>query len=97
MGEGGLEKKNVMQLLHTVYDLQESIDHQVWKAHVDKAFEFLGQYGSSTDPYVGQTQGDQDFAVKWETVKTFRPFQPTLSNKEPKKTNFKIPAPVLTR
>jgi hypothetical protein len=26
MGEGGLEKKNVMQLLHTVYDLQDSMN-----------------------------------------------------------------------
>jgi hypothetical protein len=92
-----LEKKNVMQLLHAVYDLEDLMELAMLKTHVDKAFGFLEQYGRSTIPYVGQTQGDQQFAVKWEKVKTFRPFQPTLLDKELKRMNFKILALVLTR
>jgi hypothetical protein len=97
MGEGGWEKKNIMQLLHKVYDLQDFMDLAVWKVRVEEAIVFLEQHGSSTTTYVGQTQGDQQFADKWETVKTFRPFQPMLTDTELKRTSFKIPAPVLTR
>jgi hypothetical protein len=97
MGEGGLEKKNLMQLLHSIYDLQESMDRDVWKMHVTEAMAFLGSYGSNATPFVGLTVGDQQFAAKWELVKTFRQFSTTLTNKDFKRTSFKIPAPVLTR
>jgi hypothetical protein len=97
MGEGGLEKKNVMQLLHSVYDLQESVDRDVWKMHVEQATEFLLAFGAADTPYVGDTDADQQFAAKWELIKTFRPFGNVLSHKEINRTNFKIPAPVLTR
>jgi hypothetical protein len=84
-----------MQLLHSVYDLQESMEKEVWRLHVSEALKFLEAFGNT--PYVGLTQGDQQFADKWEQVKTFRQFNPTLTAKELKRTKFKIPAPVLTR
>jgi hypothetical protein len=97
MGEGGLDRKNIMQLLHSVYDLQESMEREVWRVHVAEALKFLEAFGASNTPYLGLTQGDRQFADKWELVKTFRPFQPMLTAKEVKRTRFKIPAPVLTR
>jgi hypothetical protein len=96
MGEGGLEKKNVMQLLHSVYDLQESMDRDVWKMHVKEATAFLDDFGNSDTPYIGVSNGDCQFATKWELVKAFRQFD-AMNNKETKWVNFKIPAPVLTR
>jgi hypothetical protein len=97
MGEGGLDKKNLMQLLHSVYDLQESMDKEVWRVHVSEALKFLETYSARDTHYVGLTQGDQQFADKWELVKTFRHFNAMLTAKELKRTRFKIPAPVLTR
>jgi hypothetical protein len=44
MGDGGLEKKNVMQLLHSVHDLQEAMETTLWKMHVSEAMKFLHYY-----------------------------------------------------
>jgi hypothetical protein len=97
LGEGGLDKKNVMQMLHSITDLQESMEGSIWNAHVEEALDFLATYGSSNTPYIGETDGDKQFAVKWELVKTFHDFNNTMTDKEEKKVNFKIPVPVLTR
>jgi len=40
-GEGGLEKINVMQMLHSVYDLQESLDQNEWRHILWKSTEFV--------------------------------------------------------
>jgi hypothetical protein len=95
MGEGALEKKNVMQLIHSVYDLQECLDNEVWKVHVDEAVAFYETYTTTT--YVGVNEGDRQFAAKWELVKTFRPFNNALTKKELARATLKIPKPVLTR
>jgi hypothetical protein len=80
MGEGALGVKNVMQLvLHSIYDLQECLDNDVWKLHVDEAVKFLEAY--STTAYVGALEPDELFAKKWELVKTFRHFDATLTKK----------------
>ena len=66
MGEGGREKKNVMQLIHSVYDLQESMDRELWKVHVSEAVKFTESHTNT--PYVGVSVPDQQFAVKWGSM-----------------------------
>jgi hypothetical protein len=61
MGEGGLEKKNVMQLLHSIYDLQESMDKELWKLHVSEAIHVLLAYTNA--PSVGVSIPDPQFAA----------------------------------
>jgi hypothetical protein len=95
LGDGGLEKKNVMQLLHSIYDLQDSLGNEVWNVHVAEAVKFMQAYTAT--PYVGITDADKQFALKWELVKTFRSFDALLTKKELERANYKIPAPVLTR
>jgi hypothetical protein len=97
IGEGGLEKKNAMQLLHSVYDLQASMPLEVWKTQVDNAVDFLQSYGGPNTPYIGITNGDRQFADKWEKAKTFRTFTATMTDKELRKIKCTIQAPVLTR
>jgi hypothetical protein len=96
MGEGGLDKRNVMQLLHTVYDLQESVCQEVWKFTVKDAQEFMLTYGYGND-YEGFTPADKTFAAKWMKVKRFRVFEDELTPQQEKKTNSKFSSPVLTR
>ena len=97
IGEGGVGNQNAMQLIHSVHDLQGSMELELWKTHVDIAIAFLLSYGAADTPYVGVTDGDRQFAEKWETVKKFRVFAPTLTDKELKGVRFTIQAPVLTR
>jgi hypothetical protein len=94
MGEGGLDKKNVMQLIHSVYNLQDSLEKEVWTMHCEAAMSFLNAHLSTV--YVGATEEDQLFASKWEKVKAFRQFQ-AMDEATMKKTVMTIPAPVLTR
>ena len=94
MGDGGLDKKNVMQLIHSVYDLQKSMDKELWKTHCHAACMFLNAHVDTV--YYGVTAGDKLFASKWEKVKSFRHFQ-VIDEVELKKTIMKVPAPVLTR
>lgn len=96
MGEGGLDKRNVMQLLHAVYDLQSSMSQDVWKLTVHEAQDFLLAHGGDNQ-YNGNTVGDGMFASKWNKVKTFREFPSTLSDSNKKKAASKLQAPVLTR
>jgi hypothetical protein len=63
MGEGDLEKKNVMQLLHSVHDLQDSMEPVVWKAHVKESLKFMEQHvGDEGTALVTDTEADQVFA-----------------------------------
>ena len=41
LGDGALDKVNAMQLLHTVWDLQESLDRDEWKHMLTIANEFV--------------------------------------------------------
>jgi hypothetical protein len=95
MGEGTLGMKNVGQLIHSVHDLQESLDIEVWKVHIDEAVKFLEAY--INNEYVGRTAGDECFASKWMHVKSFQQFDATIAKKDFKSTSYTIPAWVLTR
>jgi hypothetical protein len=94
IGEGGLDKKNAMQLIHSVYDLQDSMDRSIWKTHCEAAMTFLN--ANLETAYVGITQADNIFATKWEKIKTFRKFE-LIDADTFNKTVMKVQAPVLTR
>jgi hypothetical protein len=95
IGEGGVEVKNAMQLLHSVYDLQQCMDKDVWKTFANEAIKFMATFVDQA--YVGETEADQQFAAKWEHVKTYRVFAATLSDDDVKLVLLRIQAPVLTR
>jgi hypothetical protein len=96
MGEGGLDKRNLLQMLHSVYDMQSSVDTAVWQLLVTEAQEFMQQFGGQNN-YNGATGADVLFAEKWNKVKSFRDFPVTLSDETKKKVLSKFQAPVLTR
>ena len=96
MGDVGLDKKNLMQLLHSVYDLQDSMTHDVWKLIVQDSETFLLAHGGVNE-YNPVTPADIMFASKWNKVKTFRYFGTTITDRTGKKVKCKFQAPVLTR
>jgi hypothetical protein len=97
MGEGGLDKRNVMQLLHAVYDLQDSMSQDVWKVLTTEAVLFTNAYCTAANTYTGITIPDQQFAVKWNKVRGFRNFEEGLPDWKERRMTCKFPAPVLTR
>lgn len=98
IGEGGLEKKNVLQLLHSIYDLQDAMELDVWKTHVEESMKFMEKYYDiDGEPVPTETEADKAFAVKWSSVTGFVGFPPTLEEEYRKQVLRKLQAPVLTR
>jgi hypothetical protein len=91
MGKGGLDKRNVMQLLHLVYDLEESMTHEMWEFHVSKAYKFPSAYCDENVVYNGITQEDNMFASKWNKVKTFQCFDTSDANKRKALAMYQVP------
>ena len=96
LGEGGLGVKNVMQLVHSVYDLQESIDFEEYTEVMVEARLFVQHIQSNTDPHIyGESSPDDGFKQKMETIASFyKDFQLAGSFDDKVK---KMAAPVLTR
>jgi len=44
LGDGGIENVNAMQLLHTVWDLQESLDLEEWRHTLHLSSQFVAQH-----------------------------------------------------
>jgi len=44
LGDGGLDKANAMQLLHSVYDLQQALESDEWRYILTKSSEFVANY-----------------------------------------------------
>jgi hypothetical protein len=62
MGEGLVDQKNVMPLLHLVYDLQDSMAHEVWQLHIEDAQDSNLLYGDKDwTGYNGVTDADDMF------------------------------------
>ena len=69
LGAGGLGVKNVMQLAHAVYDLQESLDFEEYIEVVLEARSFVKKIQSNKDDCnYGETSSDADFKKKMETM-----------------------------
>jgi len=97
IGEGGLERKNVLQLLHSIYDLQDSMEMDVWKTHVEESLKFMKKHDIEGKPLPTDTAADKAFAEKWSTVIGFRVFCSTLDEEDRKQVLRRLQAPVLTR
>ena len=69
-GEGGLDKDNVLQVLHSVHDLEESMNADVWKCTSQLSNECTLQHLNS-EPQ----EGDDEFATNFNAVKSFYPFK----------------------
>lgn len=70
------------------------MDRDLWKTHCEAAVCFLN--ANIDSHYIGVTDGDKQFASKWEKIKIFRLFV-AIDEVAFKKALLKIPAPVLTR
>jgi len=106
LGEGALERVNAMQLLHSVYRLQESIDLAEWRHVLIKASEFVAEYDPTLineDPDLSTRQNEhrQEFYSKHNMILKYHTgFKKTVVNQD---ANYeggilaKITAPILTR
>ena len=93
IGHGGLDKRNALQMLHSVYDLQESLDMEEWRHALVHAVRWCLAFTDDTDD-------DHFFVVAYKNIKRLYPFEVTPVNREAKVTDTmleKIQAPVLTR
>ena len=91
IGSGGLNKRNAMQMLRSISDLQGHMEWQQVVAMMDHSQEWVDAHldGYTPDP---SNQGDVDFAGKFNKVHQFREFE-VLG-----KQRWKLcPACVLTR
>jgi len=50
LGEGGLDNVNVMQMLHSVYRLQESLDLEEWRHILYLSSQFVADFDPATVP-----------------------------------------------
>lgn len=93
IGQGGLDKRNALQMLHTVYDLQESIDTEEWRHVLRHATLWCIGFDD-------ETEDDHFFVVAYKKVKQMFAFKLELIDDDAKMKGTileKIQAPVLSR
>jgi hypothetical protein len=90
-GEGDIEKANLLQMLHSVYDLQECVELGEFRGYFKQARSWSKEFLHV--PYTAEKHND--FSDAWALVKSFCQFSfvDVMHIKEPQK----VPAPVLTR
>jgi len=97
IGKGGLEQRNALQMLHSVYDLQASVDSEEWRHILHRATEFC----SSFDPEDDTLDETSEFTVQFKQVMKLSDFPETKlvdANAKMEGTVLeKVQAPVLTR
>lgn len=93
IGEGGPDKRNAMQLLHCVYDLQKYIEWPQVVAMMDLSQEWVDNHlTDGYNPDADSSRGDREFAESFNKVRRFRSFEPMG-----KQRWRRCPACVLTR
>ena len=97
LGEGGLGMKNVMQLVHSVYDLQESLDFEEYVEVMVEARAFVSAIQSNAEYDYGETTSDQEFKAKIDMIASFYNDQFHSTKFDVGKKIKKMSAPVLTR
>ena len=108
LGDGGLDKVNAMQLIHSVWDLQESLDLQEWRHILWKASQHVAAFDATTvGTMVPQTKSDEcflEFEAKFAAVvkcssgfNTAEIVDPTTTTKCVATIHAKMTAPILTR
>ena len=93
IGKGGLDKRNALQMLHTVHDLQESVDIKEWRHVLGLATQWCLAFDDTTDD-------DHFFVIAYKKVKQLFDFEVVAIDDAAKMLGAmleKIQAPVLTR
>ena len=77
IGDGGLDNRNAMQLLHSIYDVQSYQDWNQCRHLLNQALEFT-DLNCSNDiiAAANATAGDIQFAQRWNIARKFRSFTP---------------------
>ena len=77
IGDGGLDNRNAMQLLHSIYDVQSYQDWNQCRHLLNQALEFT-DLNCSNDiiAAANATAGDIQFAERWNIARKFRSFTP---------------------
>lgn len=92
-GEGGLGKRNVMQMSHSVCDLQESVDIEEWRHALTRANEHCLSFNANT-------ADDKHFDVAHRKMMEFCEFEIKPIDLDANTTGTilaMMKAPVLTR
>ena len=96
-GEGGLDRDNVMQMLHCVCDLEECMHTDAWRHTLKMSNDYVHQCANSQDM---NADDEDEFATDFKRVVRFFPFKVKLivETDDIKGSLLeKIQAPVLTR
>jgi len=109
-GDGGLDKINSMQLIHSVYDLQETLDQHEWRHVLWKSTEFVYSFdpiqdvADNIDDLTGREKNRAEFHKSYALVLAFhskfkkdQPLDPTSLEKYKQTVYSKMTAPILTR
>ena len=97
LGDGGLGTRNMMQLIHAVYDMQESLEFQEYLEVMTESVAFTRKLQAGKDYSYGGSKYDDEFKDRMTTVIGFYNNFSSASFFGTKKQIKKMPAPVLTR
>jgi len=108
LGDGGLEKVNAMQLIHSVYDLQESIELEVWRHVLWRSCQYIAAFNPATAgttiPTTKAQECENEFKQKLAALfgfhtkfNTTEVVNLTTAMKYKGTTHCKMTAPMLTR
>jgi len=106
LGEGALDRVNAMQLLHSIYQLQESLDLEEWRHILYQSSEFVASYDPDA-PHVTSTTPTQrelnkaafleEFAKVYAFHSSLNKAQIDLEAKIAHSILQKMQVPILTR
>ena len=106
LGEGALDKVNAMQLIHSIWRLQESLDLEEWRYIICQASQFVATYDAAAPQVVSANPTQRElnetaFMVEFAKAYTFHSGFDTTQvepNGKIERTILqKIQAPILTR
>jgi hypothetical protein len=97
LGEGALGARTIMQMLHSAYDLQESMEYSKFQLITEEAQPWV--YQKRNDCFLPPDRYDQkikEFLInKWDRLHEFA--LPHEDEEQPPERMQRIPQPVLTR
>jgi len=109
-GDGGLDKINAMQLIHSVYDLQETLDQHEWRHILWKSNQFVATFdpiedvADNIDALKGRDKYRAEFNKKYADAVTFsinfkkdQLADPSTLTQYKGTVYSKMTAPILTR
>ena len=96
IGKGGIDQQNALQMLHSVYDLQDALDSEEWRHILVRATECCHDFDDSAD-----AADASEFVADYKKVKQLYNFEEVEVAEATAKCDntvlVKIQAPALTR